>query len=51
MTKFKGTPNIERVRADRETRRSNAAVPQESKNKRLRTKERIIKAELKKDES
>lgn len=41
-----GIPNPERIRAENERRRSNAAVPQESQNKRLRTKERIIYKEL-----
>lgn len=43
MDKYKATPNIERVRADRETRRSSAASPQESRWKRERTRERIVR--------
>lgn len=39
-----GVPNLARVRAENERRRSNVAVPQESRNKRLRTKERVLQA-------
>lgn len=39
-----GVPNLDRVRAENERRRSNVAVPQESRNKRLRTKERVLHA-------
>lgn len=46
IRKVKGTPNIERVRAENERRRSNAAVPFTTIDKRLKTDERIIAAEL-----
>lgn len=44
---MKGIPNPDRVRAENERRRSNAAVPQESRNKRERTRDSIVRAELK----
>lgn len=45
--KYKHPANPARVLAENERRRSNAAVPQESRNKRLRTDERIVAQELK----
>lgn len=44
--KYQGTPNIDRVRAENERRRSNAAVPFTTTDKRQKTDERIIAAEL-----
>lgn len=44
-----GVPNIERVRAENERRRSSAAQPQESRNKRERTRERSVAAELRRE--
>ena len=41
---MKHLANIDRVRAENERRRSNVAVPQESRNKRMRTKERVLDA-------
>ncbi len=48
--KHRGVPNIERVRAENERRRSNAAVPYTTVDKRLKTDERIIAQELKDEE-
>lgn len=48
--KYKHAPNPERVRAENERRRSNAAVPYTTTDKRLRTDERIIDRELKNEE-
>lgn len=41
---FKHPANPERVRAENERRRSNAAVPYTTKHQRLRTDERIVAA-------
>lgn len=46
MEKVQHPANPERVRAENERRRSNAAVPQETRDKRLRTDERVIAREL-----
>lgn len=48
--KYKHPANPDRVRAENERRRSSAAQPHESRNKRLRTDERVIAAELKDEE-
>ncbi len=47
--KYKHLPNPERVKAENERRRSSAASPQESRDKRLRTDERVIAHELRLD--
>jgi hypothetical protein len=44
--KYKHPANPDRVRAENERRRSSAAVPMETRDKRLRTDERIVAAEL-----
>lgn len=49
MAKVRGVENKEWMRAKNEQLRSNVAVPQESRNKRLRTDERIIARELKEE--
>lgn len=49
--KHRGVPNIERVRAENERRRSNSAVPFTTTDKRMKTDERIIAAELRLEES
>jgi hypothetical protein len=45
--KYVHAANPERVQADNERRRSSAAQPHESKDKRARTSERIIARALK----
>jgi hypothetical protein len=45
--KYKHPANPARVQAENERRRSSAATPQESKDKRARTAERIIARALK----
>ena len=47
--KYQHPSNIDRVRAENERRRSNVAVPMETRNKRLRTDERVIADELNKE--
>lgn len=47
MAVYKHPSNIERFKAMMERRRSSAAVPQESRNKRLRTKQAVIQNEKK----
>jgi len=44
--KYRAPANPARVAADRETRRSSAASPQESRWKRLRTDQTILDAAL-----
>jgi len=47
MAKFRNQSNPERYRAMVELRRSSAAQPQESRNKRLRTKTAVIRQAVK----
>jgi hypothetical protein len=49
--KYRAPANLDRVLAENERRRSSAAVPQESRDKRLRTDERVIAEELRLEES
>jgi hypothetical protein len=44
--KHRGVSNPDANRADMERRRSSAASPQESKDKRLRTKQAIVAREV-----
>lgn len=44
--KYRAPANPARVQAENERRRSSAASPQETRDKRLRTDERIIAEEL-----
>lgn len=50
QNKYQHAANPERVQAENERRRSSAAQPQESRNKRLRTKDAIIRREVKDSE-
>ena len=47
--KYRHPANPERVQAENERRRSSAAQPQESRDKRLRTRESIIRNAIRED--